>query len=109
ASSNSATLNQIVGSCTAIQITPIPQNVVSGELPIPFTAILLNGGNSSTAVTWTVTCATGGTTCGTIDSNGTYHAPTSSASAQPITITAASVANSSIIGTITFTLAADSL
>jgi YVTN family beta-propeller protein len=59
---------------TISAVQPSPASVITNTRQL-FSATVF--GSSNTAITWTVTCATGVTagTCGTIDSNGLYLAP----------------------------------
>src|SRR6266851_2146074 len=98
-----------------ITISPTIASVITNT-PQVFTATVT--GNSNTAVTWTLACATGVTagTCGTIDANGLYTAPatlptipstTSGGTptiAPTVTITATSQADTKKTATATLTI-----
>ena len=61
-------------SGVAITITPTTASVITNRTQLFSGAVT---GSSNTAITWTLTCATGVTanTCGTIDATGLYTAP----------------------------------
>ncbi|HXP81069.1 MAG TPA: hypothetical protein VN976_14285 [Verrucomicrobiae bacterium] len=99
-------------SGVSITISPTTASVITNRTQ-PFTGTVT--GNSNTAITWTLTCATGVTanTCGSIDANGLYTAPatiptiTSSGTttiAPAVTITATSQADTTKAATATLTI-----
>ena len=99
-------------SGVTISISPTTASVITNRTQ-PFTGTVT--GNSNTAITWTLTCATGVTanTCGSIDANGLYTAPatiptiTSSGTttiAPAVTITATSQADKTKTATATLTI-----
>jgi hypothetical protein len=84
----------------SVTITPQPSNVAAGAT-VAFTATVSNAGNL-TGVTWTVTGL------GSIDTFGNYTAPNTTSSTA-VTITATSLADSTKIDSIQFTIAPDAL
>ncbi len=63
-------------SAVTITVTPTTASVITNRTQL-FSGLVT--GSSNTAITWTLTCATGVTanTCGTIDATGLYTAPAS--------------------------------
>jgi DNA-binding beta-propeller fold protein YncE len=84
-----------------LQISPPVASVVI-NLPQQFASLVL--GSSDTGVTWSVSCASGVTKCGGIDTNGLYTAPNSVPSTPTATITATAHASSSVTATATVTI-----
>jgi len=62
-------------------------------------------GNTNQAVTWSVNgVASGNATVGTIDATGLYHAPQTLPKPNSVTVQAASVANTTLSGSVSLTL-----
>lgn len=100
------------GSATVTVVT-VPKLTISPASPqvkpqgtIQFSA----SGTGSNIVVWSVSGAgCSGITCGSINSSGFYTAPTTAPSPDTVTVTAASLSNSSIIGSTTVTIISNSV
>lgn len=103
----SAAITIITG--ISIAITPFGATIGTGE-HFTFAATVNNPGCNTTSnttclnVTWSVPVATSTTNYGSIDSNGTYTAPSTAPSPSTVPITATSVADTSITATATVTV-----
>jgi hypothetical protein len=93
--SNAGTLNVAAGTAMTVAVSPNSATVATAASQ-QFTTTV--SGNSNTAVTWSVSGAgCSGATCGTININGLYTAPSSVPSPANVTVTAASAANPSVM------------
>jgi len=88
-----------------VSISPTIANIRAGNT-LPFTATVSGVTNSSNlGVTWSVNSTPGGnSTLGTIDASGNYSAPSALPSPNTISITATSVADTSVSATAAVTL-----
>jgi hypothetical protein len=87
----------------SLTVSPLTASVTAGGAPVQFTPNPVN--LSSTLVKWEVNTVAGGTaTFGTIDATGLYTPPATAPSANIVTITAVSQAQTTITGTATVTI-----
>ena len=94
--------NNNAASTITVQISPNPISIILNQTQ-PFVPLVT--GSTDQVVTWSVSCASGVTSCGSIDmTTGVYTAPSSVPSTPTATITATAHANSSSTGTATVTI-----
>jgi uncharacterized protein (DUF1800 family) len=93
---------QVKGSLINVQVTPATGVIRAGTQQVFAAAVT---GTSNTAVSWSVNGIPGGNaTIGTIVGNGNYLAPTNIPSANNVTVTATSMADSTASGNAAVTL-----
>ena len=99
-------------SAVAIMISPTSASVITNRTQL-FSGLVT--GNSNTAITWSITCATGvaANTCGSIDATGLYTAPATiptvttngtTTIAPAVTVTATAQADTTKTSTATLTI-----
>jgi hypothetical protein len=91
------------GTVTSVSVSASGNTVATGQTLV-FTATVQGTGSYSSAVTWAVNGVAGGNAQNGTISNGTYLAPSTLPSTNPVTVTATSVHDPDIFGSATATV-----